>query len=350
VAVQDIASGLITGIRHDLSLTSHLVRLALCDTFRDYGLCNELFVDNGRENAAQAISGGQRRLRWGKTPEQEPDGLLKSLGVKVSAVAPFWGQAKPIERAFRNFAHDIAKGPWFEGAYTGHNPVSKPENRGSRAIPLAEFAEIVRREIAHYNDKRGRRGLGMNGRSFAEVFAEGIARRPPRRLTAEQLRMCLLESRPVMMDRDRAVSVEGHRYWSPELGAFKRQKVIVRFDPEAMDQPAYVYSTDSRFLAEAMRIRAGSFDRRSDGAEHRKAMRDFTRGQKLQAAALRRLQPQDVAAHLQGPATPSVPLPDDPKVVALNFTAPRKPEQLGEADPDFNASWERGVASLLGRG
>lgn len=352
VAVQDIASGLFTAIRHDLSLTHHLVRLALGDTFRDYGLCEVLFVDNGRENAAQAISGGQRRLRWGRTPEQEPDGLLKALGIKAIPVTAFWGQAKPIERGFRNFAHDIAKGPWFEGAYTGHNTVAKPENRGSRAIPLAEFDAIVRREIAHYNDRRGRRGIGMNGRSFAEVFAEGIARRPAPRLTSEQLRMCLLASKPVMMDRDSgAVSVEGHRYWSPELGALKRQKVIVRFDPEAMDRPAYVYTTDSRFLAEAHRIAAGSFDRASDGREHRKALRDYTRGQKLQAAALSRLQARDVAAHLQTPATPSVPLPDDPKVVAPNFNAPRTPEQLGRREhSDFTENWERGVASLLGRG
>jgi hypothetical protein len=353
VAVQDIASGMMLAIRHDLSLTSHLVRLALGDTFRDHGLCEVLFVDNGRENAAQAISGGQRRLRWGKTPEQEPDGLLKTLGVKAIPVTAFWGQAKPIERAFRNFAHDIAKGPWFEGAYTGHNTVSKPENRGSRAIPFAEFEAIVRRELAYYNDRRGRRGLGMNGRSFAEVYAEGIARRPAPRLTAEQLRMCLLASNVVSMDRDSgAVSVEGHRYWSPELGALKRQKVIVRFDPEAMDRPAYVYSTDSRFLAEAQRIAAGSFDRASDGREHRKALRDYTRGQKLQAKALRRLEARDVAAQLQTPAPPAAPGAPE-KVVALNFTAPRRPEQLGqaEADPsDFNAAWERGVASLLSRG
>lgn len=353
VAVQDIASGMILAVRHDLSLTAHLVRLSLGDTFRDHGLCEVLFVDNGRENAAQAISGGQRRLRWGRTPEQEPDGLLKSLGVKAIPVTAYWGQAKPIERAFRNFAHDLAKAPWFEGAYTGHNTVSKPENHRTRAIPFAEFEAIVKRELAFYNDRRGRRGLGMNGRSFAEVFAEGIARQPAKRLAAEQLRMCLLASKPVMMDRESgAVAVEGHRYWSPELGALKRQRVIVRFDPEAMDRPAYIYSTDSRFLAEAHRIAAGSFDRASDGREHRKALREYERAQRLQAKALRRLHAQDVAAQLHSPPTPALPVPDE-KVVALDFAAPRTAEQLGQgrkASKDFNENWQRGVAGLLGTG
>jgi hypothetical protein len=50
--VQDIASGKVLAIRHDLTLNHHLVRLALGDAFRDHGLPEVLFMDNGRENAA----------------------------------------------------------------------------------------------------------------------------------------------------------------------------------------------------------------------------------------------------------------------------------------------------------
>jgi putative transposase len=353
LAVQDIASSKILAIRHDLTLSHHLVRLALGDTFREFGLPEVVMADNGRENTAQAIAGGQHRLRWGKTPEEEPDGLLKILGVRLLPVTPYWGQAKPIERAFRDFAHDLAKGPEFEGAYTGHNTVSKPENHGSRAIPFEEFEHIVRREIAFYNAQLGRRGIGKNGRSFDQVFAEGIGRRPAPRLTAEQLRLCLLASKPVSMDpQSGAVAVEGHRYWSPELGAVKRQKVIVRFDPERMELPAYVYSTTGRLLAEAPRMMAGTFDSASDGREHRKALRDYRRGQKLSADAVRRLSPQDVAARLAGAPAPAA-MPADEKVVALNFAAPRSPEELGApaTDPtDFNAKWLAGVARLGGGG
>jgi len=348
LAVQDIASGKILAIRHDLTLNHHLVRLALGDTFRDHGLCEVILMDNGRENAAQAISGGQHRMRWGKTPEQEPAGLLKTLGIKALAVTPYWGQAKPIERAFRNFAHDLAKSPEFEGAYTGHNTVSKPENYGSRAVPFAEFEAIVRRELEFYNAQLGRRGQGMNGRSFDQVFAEGIAQQLRPRLTEQQLRLCLLASKPVAMEpKTGAVAVEGHRYWSPELGALRRQKVTVRFDPERMDLPAYVYSLDGRLLAQADRILAGSFDSASDGKEHRKALRDWKRGQKLQADAIRRLDPRDVAARLQG-APPPPPMPAEEKVVALDFTVARTPEQLGgaQANKDFDALFQAGLARL----
>ncbi|MCW5723472.1 MAG: Mu transposase C-terminal domain-containing protein [Maricaulaceae bacterium] len=355
LAVQDVASGLITAIRFDLTLNHHLVRLALGDTFRDYGLFETLLMDNGRENTARAISGGQRRHRWGRTPEDEPAGLLTLLGVKAVPVTPYWGQAKPVERAFRDFAHEIAKRAEFEGAYTGHNTVSKPENYASRAIPFAEFEAIVRREIAHYNARPGRRGAGLNGRSFAEAFEDGVKRLPPRRATEEQLRLCLLASKPVLMDaRDRAVSVEGNRYWSPALGALKRQRVIVRFDPERLDLPAYVYSLDGRLLAEAARIAAGSFDSVSDAREQRKAVRDYKRAVQGQAEALSRLTAMDVAAAAAlahggtAPRRKARSAAAAPNVIRPAFGAPAAPERAGKTDEDFGEAWVRQVSRAGG--
>ena len=352
VVVQDIKSGRILAVRHDLTLNSHLVRLALADTFRDHGLPEGIFMDNGRENAAQAISGGQTRNRWGKTPQEEPDGLLKALGVKAIAVTPYWGQAKPIERAFRDFAHEIAKGPEFVGAYTGHCTTSKPENYGSRAIPFAEFEEIVRREVAFYNAQLGRRGAGKNGRSFDQVFAEGVEGRQIPRLTAGQLRMCLLASKPVSMDpQSGAVTVEGHRYWSPELGDVPRQRVIVRFDPERMELPASIYTLDSRWICDAPRMTAGSFDRASDGREHRKNLRKYHRAIRDQAEALRNLSAQDVAAQLQAPTEPA-PIETDNTVVAVNFSAPRRPDQVGRkgaVEDEFFSKWERGIDASISK-
>ncbi|MEW5687200.1 MAG: transposase domain-containing protein [Pseudomonadota bacterium] len=352
LVVQDIKSGRILAIRHDLTLNSHLVRLALADTFRTYGLPDGIFMDNGRENAAQAISGGQARNRWGRTPQEEPDGLLKALGIKAIAVTPYWGKAKPIERAFRNFAHEIAKAPEFSGAYTGHNTVSKPENYGQKAIPLAEFEAIVRREIAFYNAQLGRRGAGMAGRSFDQVFAEGLQARVTRRLSEAQLRMCLLASKPVTMHpQTGAVTVEGHSYWSPELGNLPRQRVIVRFDPERMEQAASIYTTDNRWLCDAPRTAAGSFDRASDGREHRKDMRTYKRATRDQAAALRRISAREIAAQLQAPAEPP-PIETDGTVVALDFKAPSRPDQVGRpaaSPPVFTDKWERGVDAVLSR-
>lgn len=348
LVVQDIASGKVLAIRHDLTLNSRLVKLALCDTFREYGLPDTILMDNGRENAAQEISGGQYRPRWGRTPEQEPDGLLKRLGILALPVTPYRGQAKPIERVFRDFAHDIAKGPDFEGAYTGHNTTAKPENYQSRAIPIERFEDVVRREIAHWNAQSGRRGQGMHGRSHDEVFAEGMARQVRARLTEQQLQLCLLKSKPVSMSKTGAVKIEDHIYWSPELADVRRQKVVVHFDPERMDQPAYIFSVDGRLLAKADRQVPGTFNDLSQAREKMKAERDWKRAQRDAADALRRLSDQDVAAHLQSAPLPEpAAMPAEKTVIAANFGAPRTPEQLGRAtaapDPDFDDAFAAGV-------
>jgi putative transposase len=350
LAVQDIASGKVLAIRFDQTLNQHLVRLALGDAFRDFGLFETLIMDNGRENAAKAISGGQStRWRW-KVRAEEPAGLLKQLGVEAVFATPYWGQAKPVERAFRDFAGDIAKHPSFSGAYTGKDTASKPSNYGERAIPLAEFEAVVREELALHNARLGRRGWGMAGRSFDQVFAEGIARHAPRWATPEQLRMCLLAADEVGLDpRDNSVKVFGHRYWSEALSALKRQRVTVRFDPEDLSAPVYVYALNGKYLGEARRIEAGSFDRVADAQAQRRRVRAFKAATKAQAEALVRMSPAELGAALRAtaPAPETTPTAADPKVVRPAFGAPRTPEQAG---PSFDESWQRGVAALAGGG
>lgn len=342
LAVQDIASGKMLAIRFDKTLNHHLVRLALADTFRDHGLPEVVVMDNGRENAAEAISGGQTSC-WRWAQEEKPAGLLTSLGIKAHFAKPYWGQAKPIERGFRNFADEIAKHPAFEGAYTGRNTVAKPSNYGERYIPIAEFEAIVRAEMAVLNDRIGRRGIGMNGRSFDQVFAEGVARNGVRRATEEQLRMALLASQPVTMDaRENTVKVHGGRYWSPELANLKRQRVTVRFDPDDLTKPVHIYSLDGRYLCAAKQVAAGSFDNVADGRAQAKELAAYRKDvRSLQKRAMK-LGAADVAAALPPPPMPV--LPDDPKVVRPAFGAATRPDQAGQT-PDFSAAWARSARS-----
>lgn len=355
VAVQDIASRKITSIRFGRTLSQHLVRLALADTFAQFGTFERLIMDNGRENAAKAISGGQKRLRWAAIdPDAEVPGMLKLLGVQAVFAQPHWGQAKPIERAFRDFAHEISKSAAFEGSYVGHNPLSKPSNYGARVIPVEEFEAIVRRKVDEHNARPGRRGAGLDGRSFDEVFAEGLSGQPLRRLNPEQLRLCTLTARQVSMHRsDHAVRIEDHRYWAPQLGAIRPQKVIVRFNPEALDEPVYVYALQGRLICEAPRVGVGTFDNARDAHEHNRKRRERMKKVAELKKTLVNLTPADVAAIQAGARVAAPPIiVADEKVIVGNFGAPRTPEQLGGAPPDpsdHDANWQRGFyASLPG--
>ena len=347
LAVQDIASGMPLAIRFDRTLNHHLVRLALGDTFREFGLVERLIMDNGTENQAKQIAGGIPRMR-GKAIEEEPDGLLKILGVEAVFATPYWGQAKPVERMFRDWAHDIAKSPQFAGAYTGHNALAKPENHRSKAIPIADFERIIRQEIEFYRDQRGRSGVGMNGRSFREVYLEGVAATPPRRLTAEQLRLCMLQSEPRPMDRQSgAIRLLGNVFWSPELSGLKRQKVMVRFDPADLSKPIYAYDLAGRFLLEVPRHLDGGFDSVVRARQISKARRDHVRHTKAAGEALVRMGIDAVGAELAAiapPVTTNIPA-DAVNVVRPEFRAPRK----ANTNTDFNDQFEAGLTNLFGR-
>ena len=351
LAVQDIASGMPLAVRFDRTLNHHIVRLALGDTFRDFGLVERLLMDNGTENQAKEISGGIPRMR-GKAVEEEYDGLLKTLGVEAIFATPYWGQAKPVERMFRNWAHDIAKSSAFAGAYCGHNAMVKPENHRSRAIPIAEFEAVIRLELEYYRDQLGRQGVGMNGRSFRQVYQEGVAAHAPRRLSAEQLRLCMLASEPRPMDsQSGAVRLLGNLYWSPELAAIKRQKVRVRFDPADLSKPVYLYSLDNRFLLEVPRHLDGGFENVAQARKITKARADYVKATKAQGQALKRMGVQQLAEQLAAvapaqPATPTIPA-DATNVVVPAFGVPRthntNTDFTDRADQALLARFQRGA-------
>lgn len=346
LAVQDIFSGKVLAVRFDRTLNQHLVRLALADTFRDHGLPTRVLMDNGRENAARSISGGQTgRWRWKKLSEEGHSGLLTDLGIEALFATPYWGQAKPVERAFRDWAGELAKHPAFEGAYTGRNTVEKPANYGERAIPVAEFEAIVRREVAVLNARQGRRGLGMAGRSFDQVFAEGVERMPPKRATAEQLRMALAASKPLTLDgRENTITlIGGARFWSPQLGALKRQPVTVRFDPENLQAPVHVYDLGGRYLCDAQLVETGSFDNVHQAQAQRRRVKDYRKAAKALAAAEIKLDAAAVAAALPDFEPAPQPAPSSSTIVRPAFGVPSKPK-------DFSAAWARSARSASGGG
>lgn len=346
LAVQDIATSKFLALRVDKTLNQHLVRLALSDTFRDYGIPEVVIMDNGRENAAKAISGGQE-TRWrNKVKPEEPAGLLKMLGIEAVFTTPYWGQAKPIERMFRDWATDLAKHPAFEGAYVGKDTASKPANYGERAVPIAEFERVLRSELAYYNARRGRAGVHLAGRSFDQLWDELTAVRPPKRATAEQLRLALMMSEPVRLsERTKEVKVMDHRYWSQELAEVRAKKVVVRFDPENLAAPVYVYSLDGRYLAQAERIAAGSFNNVAEAKRHIRERLEYQKSVRDTAKRARKYDAAQIAAMTPQAPPPAPPEPANSNVVTPAFGVPSTPQGMGGRE--FFEAHAAGVARLF---
>lgn len=351
LAVQDLYSGKVLGWRLGDSESSDLVRLAFADVVRRYGIPAHTWLDNGRGFASKMITGGVANRYRFKVKAEDPTGILTGLGIAIHWATPYHGQAKPIERAFRDMCDRIAKHPAFEGAYTGNKPEAKPENYGSRAIAWDVFARVVNEEIAAHNAREGRRSQVCAGRSFDQAFNESYAKAPIRKATEAQLRQMLLAAESVLASRtDGSVSLLGNRYWDEALAAHAGQRMVIRFDPDHLHDTVAVFTLAGQFVADADCIAAVGFADTNAGREHARAKRQYRRGAKQQLDAERRMDAAELVAQL--PTPPAEQLPEA-TVVQGHFRgrgAPRiEPERVRRTGTDDATPREAQLADHLKR-
>ncbi len=326
-AFQDIYSGMILSHRLDRTPNSHCVQLTIGEMIENWGIPEHVLLDNGREFAAKLITGGSKTRYRFKVKEDDPSGLLTSLGCEIHWALPYSGQSKPIERAFRDMCDRIAKHPAFAGAYTGNRPDAQPENYGETAVPLAVFKAILDEEIAAHNARPDRRSEVAYGRSFADVFEESYANAPIRKATAEQRRLWLMGAEGIKANTTTGqINFMGNRYWADWMSEIAGQKVVARFDRQALWDGIHVYSTADAYLGFApCLVKAGFFDM-DDARATAKANKKWRNAQKAELEAYRQLTVQDVASALSNitPDTPSEPV--EAKVVRPVFEA-AKPQK-----------------------
>ncbi|WP_454278937.1 transposase domain-containing protein [Sphingomonas sp. Marseille-Q8236] len=302
VTIQDIYSRKILAWRVDESESALSTRLVFADLFTTWGIPKACLMDNGRAFASKTITGGAKtRFRF-KIKDEEPTGVLTALGIAIHWATPYRGQSKPIERAFRDLCDTIAKHPALAGAYTGNKPDAKPENYGSRAIPIEEFRALVDAGIAAHNAKPNRRTETAQGRhSFDDVFMASYAVAPIGKATPEQQRLALLTAEDRFTDRKTGeLTLEGNRYWAPELADHSAKRVTVRFDPDNLHGEVHVYERSGAFICTAPAIeKTGFFDKASAGkrraqeADLRRQVRDVEKATGLiEAAKLAAMMPE----------------------------------------------------------
>ncbi|WP_297492491.1 transposase domain-containing protein [Acidocella sp.] len=349
VAFQDLYSGMFVAWRVARSENKDDVRLCLGDMIETYGIPQDCYLDNGRAFASKWLTGGTKNRFRFKVKAEEPDGILTQLGVRVHWTTPYAGQSKPIERGFGDFARDIAKHPAFEGAYCGNSPMAKPENYGSRAVPVEEFTRIINQEITKHNARPNRDTLVCQKKySFQQVFDASYAASPPVTATAEQVRMFLLMAESVKpRARDGSIVLLGNRYHNPTLLEHRGQTLMVRFDPENVHQSVAVYRRDGALLCMAELLEAVGFADVTAAREHGQARKAWLRATKERLEAERKMSlAQLVALQPQAEAHE----PPETKVVRPIFAAATrgnlalKPAaQIEDEDDDFDAKFARGL-------
>ena len=322
VAFQDIYSGRILSWRLDVTPNSTAVLLCAGDMINEWGIPEHVLLDNGREFAAKAITGGASTRYRFKVREEDIPGLFTALDCKIHWATPYSGQSKPIERAFRDMCSSISKDPRFAGAYTGNRPDAKPENYGSKAIPLEDFLKVLAEGIEEHNTRQGRRSEVAFGRSFAEVFAESYATRPIKKATEAQKRWWLLAADRVRADANTgAVWFQGNEFWAEWMHRIVGERVVIRFDPAAFWDGVHVYSEGNAYLGHApVRQKVGFFDM-DEARAHSRARGAWIKAERAAMEAQRRLTATEIGRTLDDLAAAAEPSPPmtDAKVVRPTF-------------------------------
>jgi len=324
-AFQDLYSNKMLAYRVDLDPNKVAVMQAWGELVETYGIPRHCLFDNGMEFANKWLTGGTpTRFRFKVRPD-DGLGVLPQMGVQIHWATPAHGQAKPIERGFRDFADRVAKHPAFAGAYVGNNPLAKPENYASRAIPLADFLAVLDQEVAKHNARPGRLTANAKGRSFDETFAESYATAPIRKATPEQHRLWLMGQEKRKLHRTHGVlTLFKNGYWADWMNEFAGENVLSRFNPEDLHEGLYIYSLAGEFLGFAeCREKTGFFD--LVGAKlHAKADRARKRAEKELLKAQLPVSLDTYAAELASLPQPETPL-IEAKVVEMMPVRHRTP-------------------------
>jgi len=356
MATQDIYSRKILSWVLTEAETWEAVRTIVGRMVEDHGIPERLYMDNGRSFASKKISGGARRRNRFRITEDEVAGLLKTLGIDGRFVTPYRGQSKPIERAWGDLAEEISKHPDMAGAYTGRSTQHKPENYGSRAVPIAELERHVAARIAEHNARAGRKTETAGGRSFDEVFAASMA--DPANLVRfaapAQRSLWMLTAETVTARKPAgAIHLHGNRYWSRELNQWIGKKLTVRFDPSDLHAAIKVYDPKGRLICDAECIDKTGFDCQAAARETARASADDMRATKAQKAAARRLTDLQLKQLMKrGEREEAVPAkPSRPKVTRLitrRQEAPAAPAPGLIDEQQFSDDFSRGLARLAG--
>jgi len=301
-AIQDVYSGLFLSWRVDKTENKEAFRLAFGDMVEMYGIPSIAYLDNGRNFASKWLTGGtENRYRF-KLKADEPIGILTQLGIDIHWTTPYSGQSKPIERGFRDFCDNIAKHPALAGAWTGNTPLNKPENYGSKAIPVEEFIKVVEAGITEHNNRTGRLAPVCRGRSFAETFEQSYVQAPIKKATEEQRRLWLLAAEGVRAaTRDGALKLLGNRFWADFLQNHTGQKLVVRFDPQNLTSGIHVYRLDGSYLGFADIIEATGFNDAGAAREHSRARNQNRKAIRAQLEAQRKMTAAEVASQIPVP-------------------------------------------------
>ncbi len=264
-AFQDVRSRKFVGWEVTMNPCSQATLVALRRGIEENGLPDMILSDNGREFLTHDI-GGRGFRKGGKASKEEKEipTILDNLGIRFTTAMVRNARAKIIERAFLEVKNNFSK--MFDG-YTGGTIAERPERlkkTGKDAenfMLLPEFIQYVDNYIRYIYNKRRHNGVGMNGRTPDQMYAECMIEK--RIATPEQLNLMMMRhSRMQTVSKDGVyLNLYGQKLYFQSEDLILRhikEKVYIRYNPDDMEE-VRIYSSEDRFLCTAQQVRLYSY-------------------------------------------------------------------------------------------
>lgn len=256
-AFLDARSGIFTGFYVTYNPSSEATLIALRRGILEYGIPDNIYVDNGREFLTFDIGGLGHRKKKPKDGVElfEPPGVFKRLGINMTNAIVRNAKAKIIERRFRDVKDSLSR---LFNTYTGGNVVEKPERlktvlKKDAIYTDDEFNEYVEAVIKYYFNMMPYNGAveADKGMLKMDVFNKYIATRK-RAASQEDLTLMLMRSsRPQQVGRRGVhLDIAGGRidYWNDEfVHLMLGKKVYFRYDPDDLKE-VRIYDLEDRYI------------------------------------------------------------------------------------------------------
>lgn len=159
-----------------------------------WGNPGNLYVDNGKDFRAAAVTGGKRRRHALHLDEGRVRSLCDRLAIQAHFATNYNAQAKPIERWHRTIEQNVAV--FFE-SYVGNRPDKKPEALKDvlKAGDVPTFREVERVvtgwiEGTYHQTPHA----GLHGQTPDQVWAARIGQVQVVQRTVEELKYLLLKT------------------------------------------------------------------------------------------------------------------------------------------------------------
>ena len=196
-----------------------------------YGLCNEVYLDNGKDFRCHDFAGGRKTVCI-NVDESKTSSMLGLLGIVPHFALPYQAQSKIIERTFLKNKELFSK---HMVGYRGGNTLERPEKladeiKNGSILKIEDFIPLFDDFIINCLNKNSSQGKNLLGKSPDQLWSEEFTTK--KTVSKEALKLfCMRSTGVVSIGRNGIYDSDlGQTYWGEWMSGMKGQKVYIRRD------------------------------------------------------------------------------------------------------------------------